>query len=80
MYALGSVWELAAGINCRPACSAAGICADTSLVAGSEAEWILWGVPTWVANVLTGYSPPKASIKRCLADLLASTCSEGDAA
>ena len=77
-YALGSVGESAAGLNSRPASPAAGISADTSLVAGSEGGWILPGVPTWVANVLTGCSPPEASIKRCSAELLASTCSEGD--
>jgi len=66
------------GPNSRPASRAAGKSADTSLVAGSEGEWILPGVPTWVANVLTGCSPPEASIKRCAADLLASACSEGD--
>jgi len=34
-YALGSVGELAAGFNSRPASPAAGISAETSLVAGS---------------------------------------------
>jgi len=79
-YALGTVGESGAGLNSHPASPPVGISADTSLVAGSEGEWILPGVPTWVANVLTGCSPPEASIKRCLADLLASACSEGDAA
>jgi len=77
-YTLGSVGESAAGLNSRPASPAAGIFADTSLVAGLEGEWILPGIPTWVANVLTGCSPPEASIKTYLADLLASECSEGD--
>jgi len=53
-YGLGSVGESAAGLNSRPASPAAGIYADTSLVARSEGEWIMPGVPTWVANVLTG--------------------------
>ena len=77
-YALGSVGELAAGLNSGPASLAAAISADTSLVAGLEVELILPGVPTWVPNVLTGCSPCQASIKRFLADLLASACSEGD--
>ena len=76
--ALGWVWESAAGLNSRLASPAAGISTDTSLVAGSEGEWVLPSVPTWVANVLTGCSPPEASIKRCSADHLASACSEGD--
>jgi len=45
-YALGSVGESAAGLNYCPASPAAGISADISLVAGSEGEWILPGVPT----------------------------------
>jgi len=76
--ALGWVWESAAGLNSRPASPAAGISADTSLVAESEREWVLPGLPTWVANVWTGCSPPEASIKRFSADHLASACSEGD--
>jgi len=79
-YTLGSVGESAAGVNFRPASAATGISVGTSLEAGSEGEWMLPGVPTWVANVLTGCSPPEASIKRCSADLLASACSEGDVA
>jgi len=77
-YALRSVGESASGVNSRPASPAAGISAHTSLIAGSEGEWIQTGVQMWVANVLTGCSPPEASIKRCSADLLASACSEGD--
>ena len=46
VYALGSVGGFAAGLNSRPASPAAGLSADTSLVAGSEGEWILRGVPT----------------------------------
>jgi len=76
--ALGSFGASAAGLNSRSASPAAGISVDTSLIVGSEGEWILAGVPTWIANVLTGCSPPEASIKRCSADLLASACSEGD--
>ena len=64
-YALGSVEESAARFNSRPASPAAVISADTSLVAGSEGAWTLPGVPTWVANMLTGCSPHEASIKRC---------------
>ena len=78
VYALGSVEESAAGLNSCLASPAAGISGDTSLVAGWEGEWFLPGVPTWVANVLTGCSPTEPSIKRCSADLLASACSEGD--
>ena len=37
-YALGSVRELAAGLNSHPASPAAGISADRSLVAGLEGE------------------------------------------
>jgi len=77
-YALGLVRESVAWLNSRPASPAARISAEISLVAGSEGEWILPGVPTWVANVLTGCSPPEASLKRCSADLLASACPEGD--
>jgi len=77
-HACESVGESAAGLNSRPASTAAGISTDTSLGARSEGEWILPGVPTWVTNVLTGCSPPEASIKRCWADLLVSAYSEGD--
>jgi len=80
VYALESVGESAAGLNSRPDSPAARISADTLLVVRFVAEWILPGVPTWVANVLTGCSPPEASIKRCSVDHLASACSEGDAA
>ena len=79
-YARGSVGESAAGLNSHLTSRDAGVSVDTSLLARSEGEWILPGVPTWVANVLTGCSLPEASFNRCSADLLASACSEGDAA
>jgi len=80
VYGLWWVGESAAGRNSRAACAAAGILADISLVAGSEREWVLPRVPTWVANLLKGCSPLEASIKRCTANLLASACAEMEAA
>jgi len=76
-YALEAVGESAGGLNSHATSSPVGISAYTSPVCGSlEGEWLLPGVSTCVANVLTGYSAPEASIKRCAADLLASACSE----
>ena len=76
-YALESVGESADGLNSRLTSSAVGISAQTSLVCGSsEGEWLLPGVSTCVAHVLTGCLAPEASIKSWAADLLASACSE----
>jgi len=75
-YALESVRGSAGGLNSRPTSSAVGISTHTSRVRGSEGEWLLPGVSTCVANVLTGCSAPEASIKRCAADLLSSASSE----
>jgi len=76
-YALESIGESAGGLNCCPTSSAVGISAHTSPVCGSsEGEWLLLSVSTCVANVLTGYSAPEASIKRCAAELLPSACLE----
>jgi len=49
-----SVGESAAGLNSRPTSSAVGISAQTSPVHESEREWLLLGISTCVANVLTG--------------------------
>jgi len=75
-YACELVGESAGGLNSRPTSSAVGISAHTSPVRGLEGEWLLPGVSTFVANVLTGSSAPEASIKRCAADLLASASSK----
>jgi len=75
-YVLESVRESAGGLNSRPTSSAVGISAYTLPVRRSEGEWLLPGVSTCVANVLTGCSAPEASIKRWAADLLASAHSE----
>jgi len=78
-YALESVasGKSAGGLDSRLTFSAVGISAHTSPVCrSSEGEWLLPGLSTCVANVLTGCSAPKASIKRCAADLLTSGCSE----
>jgi len=54
-YALEVVGESAGGLNSLPTSSAVGISAHTSPVcASSEGEWLLPGVSTCVANVLTG--------------------------
>jgi len=54
-YALEVVGESEGGLNSRPTSSAVRISAHTSLVCGSwEGEWLLPGVSTCVANVLTG--------------------------
>jgi len=76
-YALESVGESAGGLNSRQTSLAVGISAHIWQVCGSsEGQWLLLGVSTCVANVLTGCSGPEASIKRWAADLLASACSE----
>jgi len=75
-YALESVGESAGGLNSRPTSSAVGISAHTSLVRGLEGEWLLPGVSTCVANVLTGCSAREATLKRCAADLIDSASSE----
>jgi len=54
-YALEVVGESEGGLNSRPTSSAVRISVHTSLVCGSwEGEWLLPGVSTCVANVLTG--------------------------
>jgi len=54
-YALESVGESAGGLNSRATSSAVGIWAHSSQVGGSlEGEWLLLGLSTCVANVLTG--------------------------
>jgi len=75
-YALELVEESAGGLHSGPTCSAVRMSAYTSPVDGSEGEWLLPGVSTCVAYVLPGCSAPEARIKRCAADLLASTSSE----
>jgi len=75
-YALEAVGESARGLNSRPTSSAVRISAHTSAVHGSEGEWLLPGVSTCVANVLTGCSAPEAHIKRCPAHLLVSASSK----
>jgi len=76
-YVLKSVGESVSRLNSHRTSLAIGISANTSPVGGSlEAEWLLPDVSTCVANVLTGCSAPEASIKRFVADLLASSCSE----
>jgi len=75
-YALKSVGELAGGLNSRATSSAVGISAHTSPVRGSEGEWLLLGVLTCIAYLLTGCSAPEGCIKRCAADLLPSASSE----
>jgi len=64
-YTLGSVGESVARVNSCRAWAAAGICTDILFLASSEGEWIVPGVQTSVANVLTGCLPPEASMTRC---------------
>jgi len=75
-YALESVEDSAGGLNCRPTSSAVANCAHPSPLRGSEGEWLLPGVSTYGANVLTGCSAPEGRIKRCAADHLASASSK----
>ena len=58
-YALELVAESAGGLNSLPTSSAVGISAPRSPVRRSlEREWLLPGVSTCVANLLTGCSVP----------------------
>jgi len=58
-YALEAVVESAGGLNSRPTSASVGISAHRSPVRrSSEGEWLLPGVSTCVANVLTGCSAP----------------------
>lgn len=75
--ALVSVRNSVARVNSRPASPAAGISTDISPLARWQGECSLLGIPTWVTNVLRGYWPPEACLKRCSAELLTSACSEG---
>jgi len=61
-YALEWVGESVGGLNSHLTSSAVGISAHTVPVRGSEGEWLLPGVSTCVANVLTGCSAPEATI------------------
>jgi len=75
-YPLELAREVAARPNLRPA-SAAAISTRALSPQRLEGQWLLLGVRTWVANVSAGYWAPEASIKRCSADVLSGSCSEG---
>jgi len=74
-YPLELARELAAGSNFHQV-SATAISTGPSLAQGLEGEWLLQGVPTWVADVLAGCWAPEASIERCSVELLSCSCSE----